>query len=57
VHLKSELRKSESTDAPVVSKSFNSLFKNFFIIYFKLGSPKGISYPKTCSVVTMIGLW
>ena len=57
VHLKSELRKSLSDDVLDCSKCLKILFRNFFISSLKLVIPRGIIYPRTCKVVTIIGLW
>jgi hypothetical protein len=40
-----------------VSNNLKILFKNFFINSLKLGRSKGINYPNTCKVVTIMLLW
>ncbi len=56
VHLNREFKKSLSEEVEVVEKSLKILFKNFFMFSWKPGRPSGMIWPRTWSVVTIMGL-
>jgi hypothetical protein len=48
------VKKSLSDEDDTVSNNLKILFKNFFINSLKLGKSRGINYPNTCKVVTIM---